>query len=106
MPTIVYQTKYVREDHAVLLGLKYPDGSTGLHLKSAIGEPLDTPTVNLSEYGEKPLEGNIFIRCYGAHEGSFESLHAAGVVGNAVRQLEIGPYNVKVVECPLLWEIK
>ncbi|QGJ90091.1 hypothetical protein HWC80_gp051 [Mycobacterium phage Indlulamithi] len=99
---IPMRTKYVREDHALLKSNVYVDGSKMIQVFSAIGEPLLTATVCLEAYGEKPDEGNVFIKTWSENEGVFEALHKAGVIGNAVRMIPVGGHDAQVAECPLL----
>lgn len=104
IPT-TFRTKYVHEYGVLISKAPYlADGSPCWQLSSALGEPLSTPTVCLAEYGEKPEAGNVFIRGYGPNEGMFEELHKHGVVGNAVRIIEIGPFQSDIYECPILKE--
>lgn len=101
-----FKSKYINESGAILQRRQYNDGTTALELRSAFGEPLTTVTVNLSAYGEKPSEGNVFIYGdYSEHVGVFEALHKAGVVGNAVRRIPIGGFDAEAYECPLLVEV-
>lgn len=100
-----FRSKYINETGVLIESGEYDDGSTALILKSALGEQLSIPTVNLNMYGEKPSEGNVFIKDYSENEGIFAELHRLGVVGNAVRIIEVGPYRSNVYECPLLKEI-
>lgn len=100
-----FRTTYCKADQAIVERGQYPDGSTSLVVKNAVGEPLVTATVSLEYYGEKPDEGNVFIKGWGDAEGSFQALHKAGIVGNSVRIIETGPYRMDTYECPLLVEV-
>lgn len=101
-----FRTKYINERQVIIEKGQYPDGTTALQVKSPIGEPLTTATVSLAHYGEKPDAGNVFIYGdYSEHVGVFEALHKAGVIGNAVRIIEIGGHGAEAYECPLLVEV-
>lgn len=102
MATIVFNSKYVHDDKAVVFKGHYGNGDPALVLRSSFGEPLCTPTVNLEAYGEHPAEGNVFLYGdYAEHEGVWQGLHKAGVVGNVIRIIQ-GPHDAEFYECPLL----
>ena len=90
-------------DDAVLKFAQYVDGTTAVTLFDAeFGEPLATATVCLVDMGERPSEGNVFIKSYSENEGLYEALLAAGVIGEKVNTVNLG--FVEVYECPLLVE--
>ena len=100
--SLPFRSRFINERGVLIHRGEYDDGSTALIFKTANGEQLIVPTVNLALYGEKPDEGNIFLKLYSESEGVFEEMYRLGLVGNAVRTLEIGPHQAKVAEVPLL----
>lgn len=103
MTTIKVSTKYVQEDNARLIFGRYQDGSIAMLLdESETGERLFTATVCLASYGEKPSEGNVFIKDYSENEGVLKALQEASVVGPVVRSVPAG--FATVYECKLLVE--
>jgi hypothetical protein len=98
-----FKTKYINEPRGIKIAKSfYNDGSIALILKSIEGEQLCIATINLAQYGEKPEPGNVFIKNYSENEWVWEALHKAGIVGDAVRIIEVGQFMSDVVECPLL----
>lgn len=103
MEPIQFQSKYVEEQSVVLYQGKYGDGTTAILVQSLFGKPLCTATVSLAATGDKPAEGNVFIYGnYSQHEGVWEGLHKAGVVGDIVQRIPMGGYDAEAFECPLL----
>lgn len=99
--TIKIDAKYVQEDSARLIFGRYQDGSIAMLLESAgTGERLCTATVCLTAYGEKPRDGNVFIKDYSENEGVLNALQKAGVVGDVIRSVPAG--YATVYECKLL----
>lgn len=96
--TFHFRSAYLDDEGTVELG-HYHDGSIAMRLFSPIDGPLSTPTVCLSEYGEKPAEGYVFLREHD-NPGVVESLQELGVVGPAVRTVPMG-FTV-AYECELL----
>ena len=89
------------DDNAVLKFGHYVDGTTAVTLFDAeFGEPLATATVCLVDMGERPSEGNVFIKTWSENEGLYEGLLAAGIIGEVVREIQVG-FSV-AFECPLL----
>jgi DNA-binding LacI/PurR family transcriptional regulator len=77
----------------------YWDGSPAL----AITEPNRIPIVateKLAYFDEQPAKGNVFIRNDTMHQGVFDALHQAGIVGDVIRI--VGRGNGELYECPLL----
>lgn len=101
MTTIRFHTKYSHEDQATLRKAYYGDDTTALLVEA--GEPVATCTVSLVAYGEKPADGNVFIKDYGENEGVLQALQDEGVIGPPIREVPCG-YAV-AYECPLIMEI-
>jgi uncharacterized protein (DUF2147 family) len=95
-----FKTKYINEVGLLIDKARYNDGSTALILKSAFGEQVAIATVSLAENGEKPDEGNVFIKNWSENEGVFDALHKCGVIGKCVRRVPVA--NVDALECELL----
>lgn len=94
-----FRSKYLN-DQGVVVKTKYMDGQTAYQLLSVYNEPLITATVNLSEYGMYPEDGNVFIPGYSQFEGLYEGVKELGIVGPAIRTIGIG-FGTGV-ECPWL----
>lgn len=102
---IAMRTKYIREDHALVVKRQYRDGQPALEILSAMGEPLTVATVNMIDYGEKPADGNVFIYGdYSEHVGVWEALFKAGVVGPVIRRIPM-QFDAEAYECKLLLEV-
>lgn len=101
-----FNTKYVTESNAVLRSPgKYQDGSLRLDVLSDIGEPLSTVTVCMSQYGETPKQGYVFVKDYSENEGTVEALMDAGIISVPERWLSPGHTAMGVAECKLLVEV-
>lgn len=79
--------------NAVMSFGEYPEAAgMGVTLTSAVGEPLDTISVNLvSSYGLAPDPGMIFIP--NDKREMIEALKEAGVVTLTGRVVTYGPFN-------------
>lgn len=97
--TFHFRSEFVNDTGVVELG-RYSDGSVALRLVSSLGEPILLPTVNLQAYGEKPAEGRVFIKTYGASEGIDKNLQDHGIVGPPIRTVRFGYGSAS--ECELL----
>lgn len=103
---IIMNTKYCPGFEATVYQGTYADGSIALQLKDTYydAEILGTPTVNLDQYGEKPAEGNVFIKSYSENEGMLECLVDQGVISAPVREILVPPFGALVYECTLIGE--
>ena len=97
--TFCFTTKYCNDYGVVALG-HYGDNSLAIRLMTVYGQPLATPTVNLQQHGEKPADGNVFIRDYAENEGMYECLKQLGIVGESIREITFG--FGKARECPFI----
>lgn len=98
MKTFHLTTKYVDDDVFIEAG-RYHDGSLALRLLTDTGEPASIATICLSHLDIKPADGNVFIKDWSENEGMLSGLIAAGIIGNAVREIPTG--FAKAYECPL-----
>lgn len=96
--TYHFNTRYLDDDGTIQLG-RYHDGSIALKLFSPTEGPLSTATVCLSEYGEAPADGHVFIKDYSENEGTLNCLIRLGVIGAPIRTLPAGFGEVH--ECEL-----
>lgn len=104
MQPFAFESKYVKCPSAFLQFGRYRNGAIALMILDANnGDHLTTATVNLEAYGEMPDEGNVFIYGdYSEHEGVWEGLYKAGIVGEVSRRIPYGPYDAEAYECKLL----
>jgi hypothetical protein len=102
MTLIRLDAKYVHEQANLRVGW-YRDGSIALQATDEYGQPLCKPTVSLVDYGEKPADGNVFIRDYAENEGMLKALQDAGIIGAAIREVPCG--FATAYECPLIMEV-
>jgi hypothetical protein len=103
---IILNTKYCPGDEVTVYQGTYADGSIALQLKDTFydDEIYATPTINPDHYGEKPAEGNVFIKSYSESEGMMESLVDQGVISAPVREILVPPFGALVYECTLIGE--
>lgn len=94
-----FRTKYL-DDEGTLELARYHDGSIAMRLFSPTEGPLSTPTQCLSEYGEKPAMGNVFLRDDAEFSGMLQCLQDLGIVGPPIRTVPCG--FVEAYECELL----
>lgn len=99
-----FRTRYLADDGLVQLG-RYHDGSIAIRLFSPMEGPLSTPTVCLSEYGEKPIEGHVFVT-ENDSPGILASLQELGIIGPALRTVPYGGFGCYAYECELLVDSK
>lgn len=66
------------------------------------GEPIITPTVNLSESGQFPAAGCVFIRTADQYTGILESLCTAGILVETGRVVSAGFVERYATECRVL----
>lgn len=104
MEAFAFESKYVKCPSTFMELGRYDNGSIAIVLRDAnTGEHLTVATVNLQAYGLKPDQGNVFIYGdYSEHEGVWEGLYKAGVVGEVSRRVPYGPYDAEAYECKLL----
>lgn len=98
-----FRTKYSNYPTAYIGRGFYHDGSTALMVYTEDGEPICKATVCMSDSGEKPADGNVFIKDWAENEGVMASLQAAGVIGEVIRSVPAGFCEAQ--ECPLLIDV-
>lgn len=94
-----FRTKYLDHDGTLQFD-RYHDDSTAISLFSPAEGPLATATVCLSQYGETPAAGHVFIKNHSESEGMLDCLYALGIVGYPVRTIPMG--FTEAYECELL----
>lgn len=99
--TFHFKSSYLN-DQGYVVKTKYTDGTTAIQLVSVFSEPLATASVNLSEYGKAPCDGNIFVPTYSQYEGIYDCLYELGIVGEVIREVPVGPHGASAIECKLL----
>lgn len=100
MTEIMYTTTYCNE-RAIVEQHKYNDGSTALIIKALYdGDHLSTATVCMAGSGEKPADGNVFIKDWSENTGTLKCLIDQKVIGEPVRTVQAG--FSKAYECKLL----
>lgn len=103
MATIIaMHAKYLDDEKVEVKRSSYVGGYPAL-----VGETEDGLlkfSVNLIAYGETPRKGHVFIKTYSENEGMLEALQKAGVVGEAVRLLDVGFVANGAAEVPVLVE--
>ena len=108
MTTYEINTRYVHCKEATLDFARYGDDTIAIRVFGDDGDGfadhLTTPTVSLAGYGERPAEGNVFIKDWSENEGTLAALQAAGIIGAPVREVKAG--FAIAYECPLLVEVK
>ncbi len=104
MTLVRLNTKYVHGAMADVGKARYGDGSIALLATGEDGTPLCKPTVCLTDYDEKPADGNVFVKDYGENEGMLKGLQDAGIIGDAIRSIGYGLGGI-AYECPLIREI-
>jgi hypothetical protein len=88
-----FRTQNWFDDHATIRRGTYSDASTKLTVLGRRGEILCDATICLTQLGEWPADGNVFIRAYGDTTGVLESLQDAGVIGRTIRIIETGTHT-------------
>lgn len=81
---------------------RYPNGLVGWRVFSSEGEHLGDPTVNMDAYGERPAEGNVFIKVGREYAGYLESFQKQGIVGEEIRAVGAQYTDRYCVEVPVL----
>ncbi|QLF83384.1 hypothetical protein SEA_NICEHOUSE_168 [Rhodococcus phage NiceHouse] len=102
MITFTANTKYVKDEPAVVKVLGYGDGSKALRAFSTDGSMLFTATTFLEH--DTPEEGNVFIKNWSENEGVLECLIDQGIISEPIRIHQSG--FVEVPECKLLVELE
>lgn len=97
--TFRFRSKYLN-DYGTVEVANYQNQVIAIRLVSPLGEPLATPTVNLEAYGERPDEGNVFIKTWAGNEGIIDSLIEHGIVSEPLRTVKIAHGNL-ALECKL-----
>jgi len=98
-----FDARFDKEPNATLIVGRYYDDSLGLTVLGEFGEAICKPTVCLSQYGERPAEGNVFVYGnYSEHVGVAQTLQDNGFIGDEIRVVEFGGFGSYATEHKLL----
>lgn len=96
-----FKSKHILETTAFLQQSEYYNNKA-IHLSifdANSGEQLCVATAN--GQGQRPDEGNVYIKNYSENEGVYEALLAAGIIGPVIRKVPAG--FTHLYECEYLW---
>lgn len=99
MKSVHLKTKYLDDDVYIEIA-RYHDNSRAVLFRTELGEPAGVATVCLSDFGEKPADGNIFIKDWSENEGMLKGMQALGIIGEPIREINVG--FVTAYECKFL----
>lgn len=79
------------------------DDSWALMVTDDSDLPIMTATVNLTDQGEVPAPGYVFIKDWSENRGVMDSLIAAGLIDRPVRQVYLS--FIEAYECAILFAL-